>query len=192
MFCLYTGGPILITPECQLWEKGILPTFKMDETREFQWFGHSNWTKYKQLSKKIYKNFQSSRPLYWGLPFLNTPGWRKGKMQKVVSHPSTNRAKHCLTSVTGRELVLPWGHGLCLEERTKRCRVGMQSWESWVSHISGFLKRIRISVPGAFKLDHSEQVEPILFWNFSKCFIFILEGQFLLPQSANSEKREFT
>ena len=66
----------------------------------------------------------------------------------------------------------------------------MQSWESWVSHISGFLKRIRISVPGAFKLDHSEQVEPILFWNFSKCFIFILEGQFLLPQSANCEKRE--
>ena len=57
---------------------------------------------------------------------------------------------------------------------------------------SGFLEKIRISVPGASKLDHSQQVEPILFRNFSKFFIFILEGQFLLPQSANCEKREFS
>ena len=154
MFHLYTGGPILITPECQFWEKGIYITFKMDETWEFQWLGHSNWTKCKHISQKISKNFQSSRPLYWGLPFLITPGWRKGKMQKVVSHPSTNRAKHCLTSVTGRELVLPSGYGLCLEKRIKTGRQEMQSWESWFSHISGFLKKIRISVPGAFKLDH--------------------------------------
>ena len=136
---------------------------------------------------KISKNFQFSRPLYWGLPFLITPGWRKGKMQKVVSHPSTNRAKHCLTSVTGRELVLPSGYGLCLDEKTK---TGREEMQSWVSHISGFLKRIRVSVPGASKLDHYQQVEPILFLNFSKCFIFILEDLFLLPQRANSEKRE--
>ena len=105
----------------------------------------------------------------------------------VVSHPSTNRAKHCLTSVTGRELVLPSGYVLCLDEMTK---TGREEMQSWVSHISGFLKKIRVSVPGASKLDHYQQVEPILFWNFSKCFIFILEGQFLLPQRANSEKRE--
>ena len=154
--------------------------------------GHSNWTKCKQLSKKIYKNFQSSRPLYWGLPFLITPGWRKGKMQKVVSHPSTNRAKHCLTSVTGRELVLPSGYGLCLDEMTKTGRQEMQSWVSESSHISGFLEKIGVSVPEASKLDHSQQVEPILFRKFSKCFVFILEGQFLLPQSANCEKREFS
>ena len=107
----------------------------------------------------------------------------------MVSHPSTNRAKHCLTSVTGRELVLPSGYGLCLDEMTK---TGREEMQSWVSHISGFLKRIRVSVPGASKLDHSQQVEPILFWNFSKCFIFILEGQFLLPQRANSEEGDFS
>ena len=99
---------------------------------------------------------------------LITPGWRKGKMQKLVSHPSTNRAKHCLTSVTGRELVLPLGYGLCFDEMSKTGRVEMQSWESWVSWKSGFLEKIRESVPGAFKLGRSQQVEPILFWNFSK------------------------
>ena len=45
-------------------------------------------------------------------------------------------------------------------------------------------------VPGAFKLDHLQPFKPILFWQFSMCFIFILGGQFLSPQRANSEKRE--
>ena len=33
--------------------------------------------------------------------------------------------------------------------------------------------------------------QPLLFWKFSNLFIFILGGQFLLPQSANNGKREF-
>ena len=45
-------------------------------------------------------------------------------------------------------------------------------------------------VPGAFKLDHLHPFEPISFWQFSICFIFILGGHFLLPQRTNSEKRE--
>ena len=45
-------------------------------------------------------------------------------------------------------------------------------------------------MPGAFKLDHLQPLKPILFWQFSICFIFILGGHFLLPQRANSEKRE--
>ena len=49
-----------------------------------------------------------------------------------------------------------------------------------------------ISVPGVFKLDHSHPVEPILFSKFYNFFTFILGGQFLLPQRANNEKREFT
>ena len=48
-----------------------------------------------------------------------------------------------------------------------------------------------ILVPGAFKLDHMQPFKPILFWQFSICLIFILGGQFSLPQRANSENREF-
>ena len=52
----------------------------------------------------------------------------------------------------------------------ERCpqREQQQHMQSWVSHNSGFLKKIRVSVPGASKLDHSQQVEPILFRNFQK------------------------
>ena len=47
-----------------------------------------------------------------------------------------------------------------------------------------------VSVPGAFKLDHVQPFKPILFWNFSNFFTFILGSQFLLPQRANNGKRE--
>ena len=47
-----------------------------------------------------------------------------------------------------------------------------------------------VSVPGAFKLDHLQPFKPILFWNFSNFFTFILGSQFLLPQRANNGKRE--
>ena len=49
-----------------------------------------------------------------------------------------------------------------------------------------------VSVPGAFKLDHLQPVEPILFWKFSNFSTFILGSQFLLPQRANYEKGEFS
>ena len=45
-------------------------------------------------------------------------------------------------------------------------------------------------VPGAIKLDHLHPFKPILFWKFSICCTFILGGQFLLPQRADSEKKE--
>ena len=47
-----------------------------------------------------------------------------------------------------------------------------------------------ISVPGAFKLDHLQPVEPILFCKFSNFCTFILEGQFLLPQRGEDSKWE--
>ena len=47
-----------------------------------------------------------------------------------------------------------------------------------------------VSVPGAFKLDHLQPFKPILSWNFSNFFTFILGSQFLLPQRANNGKRE--
>ena len=47
------------------------------------------------------------------------------------------------------------------------------------------------SMPWAFKLNHLHPVEPLLFWNFSNFFIFILESPILLPQRANNGKGEF-
>ena len=44
LFHFHTGRPILITPEGQLWEKGILPTSKLNEREGFQCLGNSNWT----------------------------------------------------------------------------------------------------------------------------------------------------
>ena len=49
-----------------------------------------------------------------------------------------------------------------------------------------------VCVPEAFKLDHLQPVKPILFPKFYNFFTFILGGQFLLPQRANTEKREFS
>ena len=49
-----------------------------------------------------------------------------------------------------------------------------------------------VSVTGAFKLDHLQPVKPFLFPKFSNFCTFIVGGQFLLPQRANNEKREFS
>ena len=49
-----------------------------------------------------------------------------------------------------------------------------------------------VSVPGPFKLDHLQLIEPILFQKIFNFFTFILGGQFLLPQRANNGKRGFT
>ena len=45
-------------------------------------------------------------------------------------------------------------------------------------------------MPGALKLDHMQPFKPILFWNFSNSFTFMLGSPFLLPQRANNGKRE--
>ena len=48
-----------------------------------------------------------------------------------------------------------------------------------------------VSMPGPSNLDHLHPFEPLLFLKFSSFFTFILGGQFLLPQRANIQKREF-
>ena len=45
-------------------------------------------------------------------------------------------------------------------------------------------------MPGAFKLDHLQPIEPILFHRIFNFFSFILGGQFLLPQRANNRRGE--
>ena len=49
-----------------------------------------------------------------------------------------------------------------------------------------------ISVPGALKLDHLQPFKLILSQTFPTFSSFILGGQFLLPQRANTEEREFS
>ena len=62
---LHTGEPILITPEGQLSEKGILPTPKLDETEGFQCLGHSNWTISSPLHLSHSEIIPSFSPSYW-------------------------------------------------------------------------------------------------------------------------------
>ena len=50
MFHLYTGGQFLLPQRANSEKREILPTFKMDETQEFEWLGHSNWTNCNHLS----------------------------------------------------------------------------------------------------------------------------------------------
>ena len=61
-----------------------------------------------------------------------------------------------------------------------KCHTSRKEWDS------GFW------VPWAFKLDHLHPFQPILFWQFSNFFTFILGSPFLLPQRANNGKREFS
>ena len=49
-----------------------------------------------------------------------------------------------------------------------------------------------ISDPLAYEPDHLQPFKLILLSNFFKVSSFILGGQFLLPQRANNEKREFS
>ena len=46
-------------------------------------------------------------------------------------------------------------------------------------------------MPGAFKLDNVQPFRPILFWNFSNSFTFILGSPFLLPQREWLRQRGF-
>ena len=75
-------------------------------------------------------------------------------------------------------------HIKCLSERSQsEGRVG----KFGRSHRLGFVNSGMgwywgVWVPGVFKLGHLQQVEPLLFRNFSNFFTFILGGQFLLPQ----------
>ena len=65
LFHLHTGRPILITPEGQLWEKGVLPTPKLDETEGFGCLGHSNWTICSPLHLSHSEIIPSFPPSYW-------------------------------------------------------------------------------------------------------------------------------
>ena len=103
----------------------------MDETEGFQCLGGSNWTICSPLSQIHSEHFQTFSLSYWG-PILITPEgqlWEKGN--------SCN-------------FQYGWDRG--------------------------------VSVPGAFKLDQLQPFKPLLFWEISNFFTFILGSQFYYPR----------
>ena len=65
LFHLHTGRPILITPEGQKWEKGILPSAKMNETGGFECLGPPNWTICSPLHLSHFEIIPTFPPSYW-------------------------------------------------------------------------------------------------------------------------------
>ena len=92
------GRPILITPEGQLWEKGILPTSKQNETGGFQCLGHSNWVICSRLSHFCSKYFLTFSTFILGDHFLLP---QKANYQKWEFFKLQNRMRQGVFSAWG-------------------------------------------------------------------------------------------
>ena len=171
----------------------------MDETGGFECLGHSNWTICSPLSPFCSWNFPFVALSYWetisycsrGLitrkgSFANSRnGWDRGvwvpgafKLDQLQPFKPILFLEFsiCCTFILGGHFLLPQ-RANCEKREISNSRT---EWDSGVW------------VPWAFKLDHLQPFKPILFWQFSIYMTFILGGQFLLPQRASSEKREFS
>ena len=144
LFHLHTGEANSYYPRGPIMRKGSSPNFKTEWDRGFLVPGAFKLDHSKPLELKFYQKYHPTLTFILGLPFLITPEGRKGRnrMQKskdanstqcsqAVSHPSTNRAQHCLTSVIGRELVYSMWYGRCREKRVKWARVDRQAALLW-------------------------------------------------------------
>ena len=126
----------------------LLPQRANNEKREFSQL--QKWARQKSLGAwgvqngpfpatlaRILPKILHHLDLYTGAPFSYYPrGQKRDKKSKdanstqcsqAVSHPSTNQAQHCLTSVIGRELV----HSMWYEKRVKWARVDGQAALLW-------------------------------------------------------------
>ena len=69
-----------------------------------------------------YGRCQRQRAVFLGLIKILgcdiTPKDNSTQCSQAVTHPSTNRAQRCLTSVIGRELVFSTWYGRCQRQRT--------------------------------------------------------------------------
>ena len=170
----------------------------MVETGGFECLGHSNWTICSPLSPSSFWNFQFVSILYWEANSYYPRGLivRRG----VFPIPKLNE--------TGGSRCLGHSFWTICSPLSPFCSGNFQFVSSLYWEANSYYPRgpkVRkgrfsnsktgwdrgVLVPGAFKLDDLHPFKPILFWKFSICFIFILGAQFLLPQRANSEKREF-
>ena len=76
-----------------------------------------------------------------------------------------------------------------LEYRLRPCTSTIPLLGRWNSTNSRWNKRI--SILRAFKLDHLQPIQPILFWKFSIITTFILGSHFLLPLRVTNGKVVF-
>ena len=90
-FTFILGRPILITPEGQLSEMGILPTSKQNETGGFQCLGHSNWIICNPLSTFCSETFLTFPPSYWEANSYYPRGPIMGKGDSSNSRIGWNR-----------------------------------------------------------------------------------------------------
>ena len=169
----------------------------MDEVGGFGCLGHSYWTICIPLSPFCSGNFQFVSPLYWEANSYYPRGLivRKGRFSNSKSEwdrgvwvPGAFKLDHlhpfkpilfwkfsiCFIFILGGHFLLPQRANSEKGEKSN----SRNGWDL------GFW------VPGAFKLDHLHHFKPIWFLEFSICFTFILGDHFLLPQRANTEKRE--
>ena len=178
---------------------GFHPTLKWNDSRNFECLGYSNWTICSSLSPFCPKRFSTFSLSYWeansyyprGLILGNGESsnsrnewewqlWVTGAFK--LDHLQPIKTILCKNFSNFSTLIL--GGQFLLPQRTNNGKGNsLNSKSEWDS---GF------SVPWAFKLDHLQSLEHILFQKILNFFTFILGGQFLLPQGANMKKREFT
>ena len=164
----------------------------MDETQGFLYLGHSNWTIYSLLSWFCHKYFPTSSSLYWGSHFLlpqRGENENKGFTLKCVKHRG-----FCTMGIQIGPFAACWadfvpeffnhpdlytGAPISYYPREGKMRK-RESPNNWSD--------TEVSVPRAFKLDHLQPVELILFHNFSTFLSFILGLQFLItPERGRRE-----
>ena len=156
-----------------------------------QWFlclGHSNRAICSPLSPFCSENFLFASLLYWEANSYYPRGLVVRKEILQTSEMDETEALECLGHSNWAicSPLSPFCYGnfqfvspLYWEANSyypRRLIVGKGN-----SHNSRNGRARRVSVPGAFKLDHLQPFKPILYWQFSICFIFILGGHFLLP-----------
>ena len=160
-FTFILGRPILITPEGQYGEKGMLPPPKLNETLEFECMGHQSQTIFSLLSKDLTIFLRPTAPhLYTGASFFITPqGQKEGKRDQnrmpttgfeCPGNPSwvicSRLSPFCSEKFRNFSLSCRGGQFL-LSRRPNEWRKGnsSDSREEWGRGRSG---------PGAFILDH--------------------------------------
>ena len=88
---------------------------------------------------------------FLGLTWQSRQKDNSTRCSQAVSHPSTNRAQRCLTSVIGRELVFSTWYGRCRERRRNSKKtfyvdygipLNMESLGGVCKHIAETKKRI--------------------------------------------------
>ena len=196
-FSLLYWRPILITLESEWLKKGKWISPNLSLAPVFQCLGHSNWTICSRLSQCCSTNFPLFPLLYWE---ANSYYPREGQAENGKMEISQSECDIGF-SVPGA-IKLDHLQQINPTLLQKFSKISPLYWEAnsyypregqagnGKMEISQPENDTSFSVPGAFKLDHLQPSKPILFPKFYNFFIFMLGGQFLLPQGEEGWKWE--